>query len=75
MEPQPHIERGFIEHTVKWVLALPVQIRREVVASRDQAHLNHQAQRGEPRGDHSSDPVVWDEIACHIEDEGHTLAN
>lgn len=33
MEPQPNIAQGFIEHTVKWALTLPVQIRREVIVS------------------------------------------
>ncbi|MDQ2829684.1 MAG: hypothetical protein M3Y74_11620 [Chloroflexota bacterium] len=76
MEPQPHIEQGFIEHTVKWALTLPVQIRREVIISaRDQAHLNRQAQPGKPRGDHFGDPDVWDEIARRVEDEGHTPAD
>ncbi len=66
MDPQPNITQGFIEHTIKWALALPVQIRH------DQAHLNRQAQRGERRGDHFGDPEVWDEIAGRIENEGHT---
>ena len=75
MEPQPNIAQGFIEHTVKWALTLPVQIRREVIVSaRDQAHLNRQPQRGKARGDCFGDPEVWDEIARRIEDEGHMPA-
>ncbi len=76
MDVQPTIEQGFIEHTVTWALALPVQIRREVIISaRDQAQLNRQAQRGEARGDHFGNPRVWDEIAGRIENEGHTPAD
>jgi len=56
MEPQPHIAQGFIEHTVKWALMLPVQIRRAVIVpARDHAHLSRQAQRGEAHGDHFGD--------------------
>jgi len=73
MDGHPDIAQGFIEHTVKWALMLPVQIRREVIISaREQAHLNRQAQRGEARGDHFGDPRVWDEIAERITAEGHT---
>jgi hypothetical protein len=76
MDEQPNIVQGFIDHTVTWALALPVQIRREVIISaRSQAHLNRQAQWGEPRGDHFGDPKVWDEIAGRIENEGHTPAD
>ncbi len=76
MDPQPDIVQGFIEHTVKWALALPVQIRHEIIISaRDQAHLNRQASSGERRGDHFGDPEVWDEIAGRIENEGHTPAD
>ncbi len=76
MDPEPRIMQGFIDHTVRWALALPVPVRREIVISaRDQAHLNRQAQRGEPRGDHFGDPEMWHEIATRIEDEGHTPAD
>jgi hypothetical protein len=75
MDAQPDIAQGFIEHTVKWALMLPVQIRREVIISaRDQAHINQQAQRGAARGDHFGDPEIWEEIARRIEHEGHTPA-
>ncbi len=75
MDTQPDIAQGFIDHTVKWALMLPVQIRREVIISaRDQARLNRQAQRSEARDNHFSDPEIWDEIARRIEEEGHTPA-
>jgi len=73
MDVQPNIAQGFIEHTVKWALTLPVQIRHEIIASaRGRAHLNRQAQRDEAHNDHFGDPNVWDEIAKRIENEGHT---
>jgi hypothetical protein len=76
MDAQPTIAQGFIEHTVRWALALPVAIRREVIISaRGQAHLNRQTQRSERRDDHFGDPAVWDEIAGRIEQEGHTPAD
>jgi hypothetical protein len=72
MDPEPRIMQGFIDHTVRWALALPVEVR--LVARRDDdraPHRDRQARRGEPRGDHFGDPKVWDEIAGRIEDEGH----
>ena len=76
MDAQPNITQGFIEHTVKWALMLPVQIRLEVIVSaRDQAHLNRQAQLGKVPSNHFSDPSVWEEIAHRIEEEGHTPAD
>ena len=76
MDAQPTIAQGFIEHTVRWALALPVSIRREVIISaRGQADLNRQAHQGARRDDHFGDPIVWDEIAGRIEQEGHTPAD
>lgn len=76
MDPQPHIAQGFIEHTLKWALALPVQIRHEILTSaRDQAHLNQQVPRGTSGGAYFGDPEVWNEIARRIEEEGHTPAD
>ncbi len=73
MDTQPDIAQGFIDHTVKWALMLPVQIRREVIISaRDQARLNRRAQRSEARDNHFGAPEIWDEIARRIEEEGHT---
>ncbi len=76
MDAQPNITQGFIEHTVKWALMLPVQIRQEVIVSaRDQACLNQQAHLSKQRGNHFGDPKVWEEIAHRIEEEGHTPAD
>ena len=76
MDAQPNIMQRFIEHTVTWALALPVQTRHEIIASaRDQARLVRQAQPGMPMPAHFGDPAVWDEIAARIGNEGHTPAD
>lgn len=76
MDAHPFVMQGFIEHTVKWALALPVQVRHQLItAARDQAHLVRQAQLSPPSGAHFGDPAVWDEIARRIESEGHTPAD
>jgi len=76
METQPNIMQGFIEHTMTWALALPVQVRHELIASaREHAHLTRQAQLSGPTAPHFGDPEVWEEIARRIEGEGHTPAD
>lgn len=73
MDVQPYVAQGFIEHTVTWALALPVQTRHEVIASaRALAHLTRQDQVSSPPAHHLGDPAVWEEIARRIEIEGHT---
>ena len=81
MDTRPNVMQGFIEHAVKWALALPVQVRHEIIASaRAQAHLHRQAPAG-PVGTPSAsaayfgDPAVWDAIAARVEGEGHTPAD
>jgi len=76
MDARPNVMQGFIEHTVKWALALPVQVRHEIIASaRAQARLNRQAQPYIPGWSHFDDPAVWDAIAARVEGEGHTPAD
>jgi len=76
MDAHPFVMQGFIEHTVKWALTLPVQTRHEIIAAaREQAHLTRQAQLSPPAARHFGDPAVWDEIARRIEGEGHTPAD
>jgi len=76
MEAHPFVMQGFIEHTVTWALALPVQVRHQIItAARDQAHLVRQAHVSPPSDVHFGDPAVWDEIARRIEGEGHTPAD
>ena len=76
MDVQPTIMQGFIEHTLTWALALPVQVRHElIVAARDQARLTRQAPLSGTPATHFGDPAVWEEIAQRIEGEGHTPAD
>ena len=72
MDERTGLAQGFIEHVVKWALALPVDVRQQLVAD---AHAQAQASVGGPPALPRrlfADAAVWEEIARRIEDEGHT---
>lgn len=76
MDARPNVMQGFIEHTVTWALALPVQVQHEIIASaRAQAHLTRQTQLSKAPAAYFGDPAVWDAIVARIEGEGHTPAD
>jgi hypothetical protein len=66
-------QRGFIEHTVSWALALLVEERRQVIVeARTLARHLRQPHDG-LRGLTHFSADAWDEIARRVEAEGHTL--
>lgn len=72
MEEQGDWREGFIEHVVKWALALPVGVRRDLVAAAQAQAQASLAAPPTPPHIPFADAAVWREIARRIEEEGHT---